>query len=177
MASATFSTSLEAQQAAALLENYHFELGHHDARQWVSLWLEFYPPRWIREAAIEALYQGRYKSVSVRQILELWQRREQPIRHASHEFEAAVCREFENAKALPNEVTTLPHMQRRRSTASRSIKKTRRLPVDEVSFNLSALTTDASRDAHRDSKRAARTAFGRRAICKKRFIICPCRHG
>lgn len=139
MASATFSTSLEAQQAAALLENYHFELGHHDARQWVSLWLEFYPPSWIREAAIEALYQGRYKSVSVRQILELWQRREQPIRHASHEFEAAVCREFENAKALPNEVTTLPHMQRRRSTASRSIKKTRRLPVDEVSFNLSAL--------------------------------------
>ncbi|PZO51756.1 MAG: hypothetical protein DCF15_14400 [Phormidesmis priestleyi] len=139
MASATFSTSLEAQQAAALLENYHFELGHHDARQWVSLWLEFYRPSWIREAVIEALYQGRYKSVSVRQILELWQRREQPIRHASHEFEAAVCREFENAKALPNEVTTLPHMQRRRSVASRSIKKTRRLPVDKVSFNLSAL--------------------------------------
>lgn len=140
MASATFSTSLEAQQAAALLENYHFELGHHDARQWVSLWLEFYRPSWIREAVIEALYQGRYKSVSVRQILELWQRREQPIRHASHEFEAAVCREFEDAKAALNQVTTLPHVQRRRSAASRSIKKTRRLPVDhQVSFDLSAL--------------------------------------
>lgn len=140
MASATFSTSLEAQQAAALLENYHFELGHHDARQWVSLWLEFYRPSWIREAVIEALYQGRYKSVSVRQILELWQRREQPIRHASHEFEAAVCREFEDTKAALNQVTTLPHVQRRRSAASRSIKKTRRLPVDpQVSFDLSAL--------------------------------------
>lgn len=96
MTSATFSTSVEAQQAAVLLEGYHFEVGHHDARQWVSLWLEFYPPSWIREAVIEALYQGRYKSVSVRQILELWHRRGQPIRHASHEFEAAVCRDFES---------------------------------------------------------------------------------
>ncbi len=139
MASATFSTSLEAQQAAALLENYHFELGHHDARQWVSLWLEFYGPSWIREAVIEALYQGRYKSVSVRQILELWQRREQPIRHASHEFEAAVCREFGKAKATPSDVTSFPPVQRRRSTALRSIKKTRHLPINEVSFNLSAL--------------------------------------
>ncbi len=139
MASATFSTSLEAQQAAALLENYHFELGHHDARQWVSLWLEFYGPNWIREAVIEALYQGRYKSVSVRQILELWQRRDQPIRHASHEFEAAVCREFENAKTTPSDVTTPTPVQRRRSTALRSIKKTRHLPINEVSFNLSAL--------------------------------------
>ena len=74
MTFATFSTSLEAQQAADLLECYHFELGSHDAPHWVSLWLEFYRPIWIRDAVIEALYQGRYKSVSVRQILELWQR-------------------------------------------------------------------------------------------------------
>ena len=94
MTSTTFSTSLEAQQAAVLLEGYHFELGGHDARQWVSLWLEFYRPGWIRDAVIEALYQGRYKSVSVRQILDLWQRRAKPIRHVTHEFESAVCREF-----------------------------------------------------------------------------------
>ncbi|MEM9087160.1 MAG: hypothetical protein AAGC93_00260 [Cyanobacteria bacterium P01_F01_bin.53] len=94
MTSTTFSTSLEAQQAAVLLEGYHFELGGHDARQWVSLWLEFYQPGWIRDAVIEALYQGRYKSVSVRQILDLWQRRAKPIRHVTHEFESAVCREF-----------------------------------------------------------------------------------
>ncbi|MEL6815579.1 MAG: hypothetical protein AAFP03_12285 [Cyanobacteria bacterium J06598_3] len=98
MTSATFSTSLEAQQAAALLEGYRFELGNHDARQWVSLWLEFYKPNWIRDAVVEALYQGRYKSVSVRQILDLWQRRAKPIRHVTHEFEAAVCREFGEVK-------------------------------------------------------------------------------
>ncbi|MGB3790067.1 MAG: hypothetical protein WA949_18805 [Phormidesmis sp.] len=99
-----FSTSIEAQQAAALIEGYRFELGNHDARQWVSLWLEFYRPVWIRDAVIEALYQGRYKSRSVKQILELWERRGQPIRHATREFEAAVCREFGEIKL----VTTLP---------------------------------------------------------------------
>ena len=99
-----FSTSVEAQQAAALIEGYRFELGSHDARQWVSLWLEFYRPVWIRDAVIEALYQGRYKSRSVKQILELWERRGQPIRHATKDFEAAVCREFGEVKL----VTTLP---------------------------------------------------------------------
>lgn len=102
MTSATFSTSIEAQQAAILLTSYRFELGNHDARQWVSLWLESYRPTWIRDAVIEALYQGRYKSISVRQILELWQRRGQPIRHVTHEFEAAVCREFAETKLTHN---------------------------------------------------------------------------
>ena len=105
MTSATFSTSPEAQQAAVLLEGYRFELGGHDARQWVSLWLEFYRPSWIRDAVVEALYQGRYKSVSVRQILELWQRRGQPIRHVTHDFEAAVCREFGEVKLAPIKTT------------------------------------------------------------------------
>lgn len=106
MTSATFSTSVEAQQAAALLEGYHFELGHHDARQWVSLWLEFYRPSWVRDAVVEALYQGRYKSISVRQILEMWNRRGQPIRHVTHDFEAAVCREFGEIKLAPAPVTS-----------------------------------------------------------------------
>ena len=99
---------MEAQQAAVLLEGYHFELGRHDARQWVSLWLESYRPSWIRDAVIEALYQGRYKSVSVRQILEMWQRRGQPIRHATHDFESAVCREFGEVRLAPIPPEKLP---------------------------------------------------------------------
>lgn len=116
MTAATFSTSVEAQQAAALLNGYQFELGGHDARQWVSLWLEFYRPVWIRDAVIEALYQGRYKSVSVRQILELWNRRGQPIRHVTHEFEAAVCREFGEVKL----VAALPPDRNRKANRNRS---------------------------------------------------------
>ena len=92
---------MEAQQAAVLLNGYRFELGDHDSRQWVSLWLESYRASWIRDAVVEALYQGRYKSVSVKQILDMWQRRGQPIRHATHEFEAAVCREFGEVRLAP----------------------------------------------------------------------------
>lgn len=120
MTSATFSTSPEAQQAAVLLEGYCFELGGHDARQWVSLWLEFYRPSWIRDAVIEALYQGRYKSVSVRQILELWQRRGQPIRHVTHDFEAAVCREFGEVKIAPIKTTPALPISSVPSTAKKS---------------------------------------------------------
>lgn len=112
MTSAPFSTSIEAQQAAVLLQNYRFEMGHHDARQWVSLWLEFYRPSWIRDAVVEALYQGRYKSVSVRQILELWHRRGQPIRHVTYEFEAAICREFGELRLAPaKSAIASPHTQ------------------------------------------------------------------
>lgn len=124
MSAATFSTSIEAQQAAALLEGYRFELGSHDARQWVSLWLESYRPAWIRDAVIEALYQGRYKSISVRQILELWSRRGQPIRHVTHEFESAVCKEFGEVKVA----TQIPQ-NRSLSSGASSIRKARRTDV------------------------------------------------
>ena len=148
MTSATFSTSIEAQQAAALLESYRFELGAHDSRQWVSLWLESYRPSWIRDAVIEALYQGRYKSRSVRQILDLWQRRGQPIRHVTHEFESAVCREFGEVKIPTQTRTVLPVSETNKSRRSAANElatsgNPRRLsarPNRAVSFDLSAPT-------------------------------------
>ncbi|MGI8935901.1 hypothetical protein [Leptolyngbya sp. BC1307] len=141
MTPATFSTSVEAQQAAALLEGYCFELGHHDARQWVSLWLEFYRPHWIRDAVVEALYQGRYKSISVRQILELWYRRGQPIRHVTHDFEAAICREFGGVKLVPMDLDTLTPLQRHQPSLTKNKSST------AVSFDLSAASSDSSLSA------------------------------
>lgn len=152
MTSATFSTSLEAQQAAALMEGYRFELGNHDARQWVSLWLEFYRPSWIRDAVVEALYQGRYKSVSVRQILELWNRRGQPIRHVTYEFEAAVCREFGEIKVAP--------MPPAVPVQHRSIRiQEQRSPVADLSP-----TAAASRSAHGNHNSGQTTANGHRPV-------------
>jgi hypothetical protein len=57
-------------------------------------WANTYPAFWIRIAVIEALYQGRYKLISVAQILEFWQRRQQPIPHFTHEFERLVSDRF-----------------------------------------------------------------------------------
>ncbi|MEL7053819.1 MAG: hypothetical protein AAGM45_18835 [Cyanobacteria bacterium J06588_5] len=143
----TFSTSQEAQQAAALMDGYRFELGSHDAPQWVSLWLASYSPTWIRSAVIEALYQGRYKAFSVRQILELWQRREKPVRHASHDFEAAVCREYESIERSPvsNALTPksiavpVPSLSTASSQEPATLRASRRIhqSLSSISFNLS----------------------------------------
>lgn len=142
MALVTFSTSQEAQQAAALMDGYHFELGNHDAPQWVSLWLASYPPAWIRGAVIEALYQGRYKAFSVKQILELWQKREKPIRHASHEFETTVCEAYGGVKlrsptqpaaAAPTSPTVPPAAEPAKLRASYRTHQS----LSSISFNLS----------------------------------------
>ncbi|MBD2305987.1 hypothetical protein H6G17_10735 [Chroococcidiopsis sp. FACHB-1243] len=80
-----------ADSAVALLLHYIFDLGGHNARELVERWLRFYPANWVRLAAIEALYQGRYKAVSVEQILSIWQRRGQIQPHFNCEFERLVC--------------------------------------------------------------------------------------
>ena len=82
--------------ATALLTHYSFDLGGYTAEQLIQQWLGDYQAHWLRLAVIEALYQGRYKAISVAQILALWRRRGQPIFHFNHEFERLVCRKFPN---------------------------------------------------------------------------------
>jgi hypothetical protein len=54
-------------------------------------WLRIYPQQWVCWALIESLYQGRYKTYCVEQILALWLRRGEPLYHFNHEFEAMIC--------------------------------------------------------------------------------------
>lgn len=75
----------------ALLLHYIFDMGGYSARELVERWLHYYPANWVRLAVIEALYQGRYKAVSVDQILCFWQRRGQILPHFNCEFERLVC--------------------------------------------------------------------------------------
>jgi hypothetical protein len=74
-----------------LLTHYGFDLGGYSVEQLLDRWLRNYPISWLRPAVIEALYQGRYKAVSVEQILTLWRRRGQPLQHFNHEFERILC--------------------------------------------------------------------------------------
>lgn len=85
------SSKNPARLAVDLLQHYSFELAGYAVVQQIEIWLEYYPSEWLPLALIEALYQGRYKAISVEQILNLWQRREHPVYHFNHEFERLIC--------------------------------------------------------------------------------------
>ncbi len=73
-----------------LLAYYNFQDELQTREQLLDRWLRSYPVDWVRLALIEALYQGRYKSASVEYLLQLWQRRGQPLKRFSREFERLV---------------------------------------------------------------------------------------
>lgn len=77
--------------AINLLTHYGFDLSGYTAAELIYHWLNHYPSDWLKAAVIEALYQGRYKAISIDQILMLWKRRGQPCHHFNHEFERMVC--------------------------------------------------------------------------------------
>jgi hypothetical protein len=82
----------EQTQIAVLLTRYGFELKGFTPLELIERWLNLYPAKWVRLAVIEALYQGRYKAISVEQILSIWQRRGQPTYHFTFDFERLVFR-------------------------------------------------------------------------------------
>lgn len=77
--------------ATHLMSRYSFDLGGYTAEHIVDHWLKYYPSEWLQPAVVEALYQGRYKAISVEQILTLWYRRGRPLHHFNGEFERMVC--------------------------------------------------------------------------------------
>jgi hypothetical protein len=90
----TKAPETSAELAAALLIHYSFDLSGYTAIELVYRWQNQYPVDWLHLAVIEALYQGRYKAISVQQILAFWQRRGQVIYHFNMEFERLICSKF-----------------------------------------------------------------------------------
>lgn len=97
-----------AMTAETLLVHYSFDLSHWTAAELIHKWLQDYPARWLRLAIIEALYQGRYKSISVEQILACWQRRSKPIYHFNLEFEQLICGKLPGAN-IPEQDVKVTH--------------------------------------------------------------------
>ena len=81
----------EARQAITLVKSFSLELAQYSPESQVLYWLNSYPAAWIRDAIIEAVYQGRYKIISVQHILSIWQRRGQPVRHFTSGFEQVIA--------------------------------------------------------------------------------------
>jgi hypothetical protein len=80
--------------AEDLLGYYSFDLGGQSPAIVLKRWAETYSVQWIRLAIVEALYQGRYKVVSVDQILQNWQRRQQAQPRFDADFEKLICERF-----------------------------------------------------------------------------------
>jgi len=76
--------------AIALLQRYNFELGDRSLEDLCWDWYQ-YDPTWVHMAVVECLYRGRYKAISVSQILQSWHRRQAPYCQFNHEFESLVC--------------------------------------------------------------------------------------
>jgi hypothetical protein len=82
--------SSAAASILTLLREYSFDIDNYQPEVLVSQWLDQFGPVWVGHAITEALYQGRYKIVSVDYILQLWQRRGAPLRHFNREFESII---------------------------------------------------------------------------------------
>jgi hypothetical protein len=87
-------------QTATLLLYYGFDLKGQTAAEWVEQWTTGHSPYWVRLAVVEAIYQGRYKAISVEHILERWSQKGHPGFHFTHDFECLVCRNIPEALAL-----------------------------------------------------------------------------
>ena len=85
---------LSLAQARSLIDSYAFDLGRDDAEKLLQHWLNLYSASWIRLATIEALYLGRYKAISIEQIMGVWLRRGTPNPHFNYEFERLICRKL-----------------------------------------------------------------------------------
>ncbi|MFQ4141818.1 hypothetical protein [Chlorogloeopsis sp. ULAP02] len=109
----TLGTS--ADLAIALLIHYSFDLSGYGATELVERWQNQFPDGWLHLAVIEALYQGRYKAISVQQILTLWQRRDQPSFHFNMEFERLICGKFpENLTSFATPSLNSAHLHEQR---------------------------------------------------------------
>jgi hypothetical protein len=93
--------------AEDLLRYYQFALEGRSVAAVLQQWAATYPVEWIRLAIIEALYQGRYKVVSVAQILQIWERRSQAQPHFDDEFAQMIRQRLpDNLASQPVETTS-----------------------------------------------------------------------
>ncbi|NJK34840.1 MAG: hypothetical protein HC919_07735 [Oscillatoriales cyanobacterium SM2_2_1] len=104
----------------ALLQRYSFDLGTYTINDLIRAWSS-YDTDWVRMAILESLYQGRYKAVSVSQILGIWRRRGEPCHRFTREFERLVCSELPapvpyrplaTSEPLPPPIDRLPPLVR-----------------------------------------------------------------
>lgn len=98
----------EAKQAITLIKSFSLELDSYSPESQVLYWLNYYRAAWIRDAIIEAVYQGRYKIISVQHILSIWKRRGQPVCHFTSGFEQVIAAQLGTPMHLSTSMLSSP---------------------------------------------------------------------
>lgn len=107
-----FDNDPNISQTIELMNSYGLDLHGYTTKGIISHWLNTYHANWIRLATIEALYLGRYKAISIEQILSVWVRVGNPNPHFSHEFERLICRKLpRNSTDLPDTTSVTPSLE------------------------------------------------------------------
>ncbi|CAO5058055.1 hypothetical protein [Microcystis aeruginosa] len=109
---AEISPEINLMQIATILNQYRFEMRGYKAQELIERWLPIYSLNWIRMAILEALYQGRYKVISVEEILKIWHRRGHPTFHFTGEFERLVCKNLPNSQLNGKKPAVIPKQER-----------------------------------------------------------------
>jgi hypothetical protein len=92
----------------SLMTSYSFDTDRYSVETIVWQWQKTYRVHWIYLATIEALYLGRYKAVSIEQIMNGWYRRGQPNTHFNGDFERVICRKLPRHLSTFNEEKRSP---------------------------------------------------------------------
>ncbi|AFY93998.1 hypothetical protein Cha6605_2966 [Chamaesiphon minutus PCC 6605] len=84
-----------------VIDLYGLELDGHQVDTLVANWLKKYDNNWIIKAIVESLYRGRYKIVSVDNILKDWQRLGKPRYNFTPEYEREILQNLPAVVELP----------------------------------------------------------------------------
>ncbi len=79
--------------APAVLRAYGFEMDESRLAKTLADWEAHYSREWLMLALVEALHQGRYKLMSIGQILVCWARRGEPRISFDRDFQRMVLAE------------------------------------------------------------------------------------
>jgi hypothetical protein len=84
-----------------VIDRYGLELDGHQVDTIIVTWLQKYDSAWIVKAIVESLYRGRYKIVSVDNILKDWQRLGKPRYNFTPEYEREILQNLPAITDLP----------------------------------------------------------------------------
>lgn len=80
-------------KAIALLLHYGFDLSGYTTDDLYRAFSK-YDANWVQSAVVECIFQGRYKAVSVLQLLVAWAKRGAMKCHFTKEFERLICQDI-----------------------------------------------------------------------------------